>query len=263
MKRDWLTLAFGIVLVWVVVALSLRQSITHQPSAPVSAPEPAPAAAPTPLPPATPTSSSAPPPDDRSAASSPGTKPKPRAVAADRPAAAGDASAGEAAGMAILQVHSDVPGASVFLDREFVGATPLTVRGLTAGPKQLNVTATGHEGYSETITLTDGSNRVNVEFLKVHLNATMPVVHRHAMGSCQGTLTATPKGLSYDTSNKTDAFALAFGDIDGFDMDYLKKNLRVRRRAGKTWNFTNERADALFAFHRDVNKAREKLAATR
>jgi hypothetical protein len=83
------------------------------------------------------------------------------------------------------------------------------------------------------------------------------------MGSCEGMLAASPKGVSYDASNKTDAFALAFADIDEFEIDYLKKNLRVRRRAGKTWNFTNDSADALFAFHRDVSKAREKLAATR
>jgi len=37
----------------------------------------------------------------------------------------------------------------------------------------------------------------------------------------------------------------------------------VKRRGGKTWNFTdkNENADALFVFHRDVTKARAKMAA--
>ena len=151
----------------------------------------------------------------------------------------------------------------MFLDREFVGTTPLALTGLTAGSKQLNVTATGHEGYAATITLAEGANRVNVEFMKVRLNASVPVVHRHAMGSCQGLLTATVKGLTYDTDNKSDAFELAFADVDEFDVDYLKKNLRVRRRAGKTWNFTNDNADALFVFHKDVAKARERLATPR
>ena len=92
----------------------------------------------------------------------------------------------------------------------------------------------------------------------VRLNASIPVVHRHGMGSCQGMLAATAKGLSYDTTNKGDAFAVGFGEIDQFEVDYQKKNLRVKRRAGRTWNFTNESADALFVFHREVSKARER-----
>jgi hypothetical protein len=258
MKRDWLTLAFGIVLVSVVVAVSLhqtitrrRQSIPRDVSSKVesgrSVPGPESAPVPEPAGPAARTT------EVRGSA---------RSAAPERtPATASTTAATD--GVAILQVQSDVPGASVFIDREFVGATPLTVRALSPGPKQLNVTATGHEGYSSTITLTEGPNRVNVEFLKVSLSAAVPVVHRHAMGSCQGTLTASPKGLAYDASNKTDAFALGFGDIDEFEVDYLKKNLRVRRRAGKTWNFTNDSADTLFVFHRDVNKAREKLGGAR
>ena len=160
-----------------------------------------------------------------------------------------------------LQVNSDVPGASVFLDRQFVGTTPLTLRGLTAGSKQINVTATGHEGYAETIELNDGTNRVNVDFLKVRLNASIPVVHRHRMGSCQGTLAATTKGISYDTTNKGDAFSMPLAELDEFEVDYLKKNLRIKRREGKTWNFTNDNADVLFVFHREVAKARDRLAA--
>ena len=127
----------------------------------------------------------------------------------------------------------------------------------------MNVTATGHDGFAETIALAPGANRVNVEFLKVRLNATVPVLHRHAMGSCQGMLVAGATGISYDTTNKADAFSLPFAELDEFEVDYLKKNLRLRRRAGKTWNFSNENADALFVFHRDVTKAREKLGTAR
>lgn len=260
MKRDWVTLAFGLVLVAAVAALSLRQNLMRQPvhttievetgpAAPGTTPE-APVGATTPEP-------------SLSIARPPDTRTSRRSGASERTAASAPVDAGAEVPMAVLQVHSDVPGASVFLDREFVGATPLTLRALTPGLKQLNVTATGHEGYSSTITLTEGTNRINVEFLKVHLDAAVPVVHRHTMGSCQGTLAASPKGLSYDASNKTDGFALTFADIDEFQMDYVKKNLRVRRRAGKTWNFTHDSADALFVFHREVSKAREKLAASR
>ena len=37
----------------------------------------------------------------------------------------------------------------------------------------------------------------------------------------------------------------------------------MKQRGGKTWNFTDraENADKLFVFHRDVTKAREKMAA--
>jgi hypothetical protein len=262
MRRDWLTLAFGFVLVWAVVGLSLRQNLTRQPEhaqpfepVKVEAGSAIPAGSPE-----SPRSSSEP---AASGARPADVRARTRDAAPERTPPNTSTAAATESGLAVLQVHSDVPGASVFLDREFVGATPLMVRALTPGPKQLNVTATGHEGYSATIALAEGPNRVNVEFLKVYLSATVPVVHRHGMGSCEGMLAASPKGVSYDASNKTDAFALAFADIDEFEIDYLKKNLRVRRRAGKTWNFTNDSADALFAFHRDVSKAREKLAATR
>ena len=45
-------------------------------------------------------------------------------------------------------------------------------------------------------------------------------------------------------------------------MDYLQKNLRVKLRGGKQYNFTDPdgNADRLFVFHRDVDKARERLA---
>jgi hypothetical protein len=266
MRRDWLTLAFGIALVGAVVALSLRQNMsdTSAPRPAIGTERPAPAAPTTPTPVPGVTSGTAP-------ASEPPSAPVPGTSSASRSRArTATPGSGAAAPTAapiesgvLLQVQSDVPGASVFLDREFVGATPLTLKGLTAGSKQLNVTATGHDGYAETIELKEGTNRVNVEFQRVRLNASIPVVHRHTMGSCQGTLTASVKGITYDTSNKPDAFSLTFADLEEFEVDYLKKNLRVRRRGGKTWNFTNDSADALFVFHRDVNKAREKLAAAR
>ncbi len=60
------------------------------------------------------------------------------------------------------------------------------------------------------------------------------------MGSCDGTLVATVDGLSYVTSNKGDAFALAFGQMEIFAVDYMEKNLRVKQRNGKTWNFTDK-----------------------
>ena len=51
--------------------------------------------------------------------------------------------------------------------------------------------------------------------------------------------------------------------METFTLDYLQKALRVKQRGGKTWNFTtkDDSADPLFVFHRDVEKARQKLAA--
>lgn len=259
MKRDWLTLAFGVVLVGTVVGLSLRQNMTRHPSERAGALESPPVAVPTP---AVPPNTAAPVPSVRESQPRDATpavgKRRPRTMVAPVVTAVPTPSTGESD--VALQVQSDVQGASVFLDKEFVGTTPLTLRGLAPGQKQLNVTATGHEGYSATIDLTPGPNRINVDFIRVRLNATVPVVHRHAMGSCQGMLVASGKGLTYDTPNTTEAFTLTFADLEAFEVDYLKKNLRLRRREGKTWNFTNDNADALFVFHRDVTKAREKLA---
>jgi hypothetical protein len=255
MKRDWLTLAFGVTLVAVVVALSVRHNM--RPATPPESSEPAPAAAPPAATTPDPTPSAPPPAAPRDAT------PRPRAPRAPSATASSETAATPTASGVTLQVQSDVAGASVFLDREYVGTTPLTLQNLTTGSKRINVTAEGHEGYVDTIELKEGANTVNVEFRRVRLNTSVPVVHKHAMGSCQGTLTATVRGLSYDTANKGDGFVLTFDEIDQFDVDYLKKNLRVRRRGGKTWNFTNDNPDALFVFHRDVRKAREKLASAR
>ena len=50
--------------------------------------------------------------------------------------------------------------------------------------------------------------------------------------------------------------------LEVFEVDYLKKNLRIKPKNGKTYNFTDreDNADRLFVFHRDVDKARQKLA---
>ena len=165
--------------------------------------------------------------------------------------------------LASLVLESDVPGASVFLDREFVGTTPLTLDRLEPGSKRVQLTATGFDSIQRTIQLRPGLNRFNLRIKEVSLNARMPVVHKHGIGSCNGTLTATLDGLRYETSNKGDAFTLPYSRVEVFNVDYLDKNLRVKERGGKTWNFTNkeENADALFVFHRDVEAARKKLAA--
>ena len=81
------------------------------------------------------------------------------------------------------------------------------------------------------------------------------------MGSCKGRLSATPNGLRYQGSDGKDTFLWPLADIAALELDYLAKNLRVKTKDGKTFNFTDSSADKLAVFHQDVNKARTQLAA--
>lgn len=183
---------------------------------------------------------------------------------AERPETPGEAPASTAARPAgMLRVRSDVPGASVFLDRQFLGTTPLDVDSLSPGTHRLNVSADGYEGHAQAIEIGDTPAEVSVRFKDVTVNASLPVVHKHGAGSCSGRLLADASGLRYQTANAGDAFAMGFGEIETFAVDYLKKNLRVKKRGGRTWNFEdpNGQANPLFVFHRDVEKARARLAA--
>lgn len=164
---------------------------------------------------------------------------------------------------ATLIVSTDVPGASVFVDRKFVGTTPLRLADLPPGSTQLKLTAEGYDGIDRAVDLEPGDNPVTVKFREVRLNARADVDHKHGVGGCEGTLVATVDGLTYQTSNQNDAFRLSFDQLETFEVNYLDKNLRVKQRGGRTWNFTDKgaaNADALFVFHRAVEAAREKLA---
>ena len=187
--------------------------------------------------------------------------PAPAAPSASSPDATPAPKASRPAG--VLRVRSDVPGASVFLDRRFLGTTPIDMEGLDPGTHRLNVSAEGYEGHAQAVEIGDTPADVDVRFKDVRLDAAIPVVHKHAMGSCSGRLVADPSGLRYETANREDAFTIRFDELDTFVVDYLKKTLRVKRRGGRTWNFEDPKgqADPLFVFHRDVEKARARLAS--
>jgi hypothetical protein len=182
--------------------------------------------------------------------------------ATPKPALAPVAAAPAAPRLATLTLDSDVPGAAVFIDRQFVGNTPLSLDKLEPGSKRLQLTATGFDSVQKSIDLAPGANTITIRIKEVSLNVKVPVVHKHGMGSCEGTLSATIDGFRYETSNKNDAFTLPLMQAEQFTVDYLDKNLRVKQKGGKTWNFTDKtaNADALFVFHRDVEAARKKLA---
>ena len=160
-----------------------------------------------------------------------------------------------------LRIDSDVAGAQVFVDRQFIGAAPLTTTEVKPGTHQINVSAPGYDQYAQAIELTPGARDVMVRFKEVRLDAKADVVHKHGIGSCRGTLVATPQGLRYDTTNKGDAFTSALTNLETFEVDYLEKNLKVKIKGGKQYNFTdpNGNADTLFVFQRDVEKARQRL----
>jgi hypothetical protein len=162
-----------------------------------------------------------------------------------------------------LHIESDVPDTSVFIDRVFLGTAPVTAENLAPGTHHLNMSATGFDGVSEDITVEAGSHDLSIKFKEIKLDAKALVVHKHAFGSCAGTLHATPQGLRYDTANADDAFNVPLTDLETFEVDYLNKNLRVKVRRGKTYNFTDPdgNADRLFVFQRDVEKVRQRLMA--
>ena len=88
------------------------------------------------------------------------------------------------------------------------------------------------------------------------------MIHKHRVGSCTGQLSATPQGIRYETTDRDDVFSVALDALETFEVDYLNKTLRVKLRGGKSYNFTDPEgnADRLFVFHRDVDKARSRLA---
>jgi hypothetical protein len=161
-----------------------------------------------------------------------------------------------------LRIDSDVPGAMVFLDRKFLGNAPVTAHDVAPGSHLINASADGYDGVSETVQVVPGPADVMLKFKEIRLNEAIEVVHKHGVGSCEGRLLANPTGVRYETANKNDAFSISFADIEQFEVDYLKKNLKLKQRGGKTWNFTTraENADPLFVFHRNVEKVRKQVS---
>ena len=169
--------------------------------------------------------------------------------------------AAAAADAATLQVDVDVPDAQVFVDRVFLGKAPLTTTDVKVGAHRLNVSAAGYEGVAQALDVKPGTQQVTVKLREVRLDASIEVIHTHRMGSCKGRLIATPQGMRYETTDKDDAFKTALLDIDTFEVAYLEKNLRIKLKQGKRFDFTDPdgNADRLFVFQRDVAKAIERL----
>jgi hypothetical protein len=162
-----------------------------------------------------------------------------------------------------LVFESDVPDTGVFIDRVYLGQAPVTARDIKPGRHMVNVSATGYDGFAETIDVAAGTRTLSYKFKEVRLDASAAAIHKHAIGSCKGTLHATPKGLTYDTQDPNDHFSVALTDLETFTVDFAQKNLRVKIKGGKTYNFTDPdgNAERLYAFHNVVEKARQRILA--
>lgn len=158
-----------------------------------------------------------------------------------------------------LRVDADVPGANVFLDRKFLGTTPVETRDFEPGPHRLNVSAEGYEMYGESVVLAAGPNEVVVKFKEVRLDERVDVVHKHGVGSCRGRLVATTASLRFEAEKAGDSFEAPLPSLEPLQVDYLNRSLRVKQKGGKTWNFTADSADALLVFQKAVEKARERM----
>lgn len=160
-----------------------------------------------------------------------------------------------------LRIEADVDGALVFIDRRYVGTTPLVAENLSPGQHLLNVTAQGFDGFAETIDIEPGPREIAYRFRQVRLDADLAVVHKHRLGSCQGQLEATPDGLVFAPTEGDDGFRVPLADLELVQVDYQEGNLRIRIRGGRQYDFADPdgNADRLFVFQRDVEKAREQL----
>jgi hypothetical protein len=163
-----------------------------------------------------------------------------------------------------LRVEADVPDADVFVDRVYKGKAPLALSDVAPGSHRINVSAEGYDGYAETVEVTGADQLVSVRFKQVRLAAALDVVHKHGIGSCRGRLSATPAGLRYAPEKGDDAFEAPLASVERLDADYLKKQLTVKLRGGRTYNFSEAagKADALVAFQQQVAKAQSRLAAS-
>jgi len=237
----------GVVVVGAVAATYL---MTRKPAtAPAETSAPAPTAAPAPA--------AAKP--DAPAASRPAPSKTPSPAATPTPTAE------PAATLGTLIIESDVPETSVFIDRVYLGNAPLTARNVTPGSHHLNMSVTGYEGVSEAIDVQPGTRTISMKFKEIKLDEKVDVTHKHGIGSCSGTLRASPQRLSYETTNAGDAFAIALTNLDVFEVDYVQKNLKVRIKGGKTYNFTEPagNADRLYLFQQTVDKVRQRLMSGR
>lgn len=165
--------------------------------------------------------------------------------------------------MATLNITSDVPGAQVFIDRKFIGNAPVTAEDIAPGAHQINVSAPGYDGVAENHTVEAGPRDIMISLKTIRLDQSIPVKHKHGIGSCAGRLIATPEGLRYQTDNKDDGFSVPLPGLETFKVDFIAKNLKVKVKGGRSYDFTDPegKPEPLYLFHEAVEKARLRQVA--
>ena len=149
-----------------------------------------------------------------------------------------------------------MPDASVFIDHRFVGKAPVDVRDVPPGSHRLNVAADGYAMHAEEVEIGAAPRTVSVRFTEIRLDESLAVVHKHGVGSCPGVLKASPEGLAFEAATARTRSRPRSRDLARFDVDYLKKTLRVSLRGGRSYNFTVEgaSADPLLVFQQKVER---------
>ena len=162
---------------------------------------------------------------------------------------------------ATLRIDSDVPGADVFIDNSFVGKVPAVVENVQPGRRKIHVSAPGFETVSEFRDVEPGPDELTISLRTIRLDRRVDVTHRHRLGSCEGTLIATPRGVRYETARAEDAFSAPLARIERLEADYVQRSLTIGVAGGRTFNFRapEGNADDLYSFYQDVGKARQRV----
>jgi len=85
-----------------------------------------------------------------------------------------------------------------------------------------------------------GETSLTLKFKEVRLNASVAVVHKHGIGSCEGRLTATPGGIRYETDNQEGRVRLRVEGPRDLRDRLPEEGTEGEAARGKTWNFTDK-----------------------
>ncbi len=160
-----------------------------------------------------------------------------------------------------LRIETDVPGATVFLDRIGVGSAPMTIPNIAPGAHRLNVSASGYDGYGETIEVEPGERVITINFKEIKLDARLNAVHNARRWAHAAACSPTPQAIVYLAADGKDSFTIGLTQITTFEVDYLAKNLRIRGPQGRTGTRrrSGRQRRQLHRVHRDVDKDRQRV----
>jgi len=145
-----------------------------------------------------------------------------------------------------------VPGAQVNIDGQAVGQVGsngrLEITQAGVGDHTVEVVAKPYDNFKEKVTLSPGG----VSTITPALRASMPVEHRHTVGSCEGVLIVGQGRIQFKASSGNDSFDFPLGWIEkagsadsgkGFYLDITGVTRRLRG-SGKHYVFHTPAAAA-------------------